>query len=80
MSCVGFEPKIPVFERAKTCHALDLATIVIGTERYPFSEIQLLFYRSAYQRNFEPLIFNIMTVIDSRDRQPDTHMQPVILT
>jgi hypothetical protein len=27
---VGFEPTIPVFERAKTVHSLDRATIVIG--------------------------------------------------
>jgi hypothetical protein len=30
MSRVGFEPKISVFERAKTVHALDRAAIVIG--------------------------------------------------
>jgi hypothetical protein len=27
---VGFEPTIPVFERAKTVHALDRVVIVIG--------------------------------------------------
>jgi hypothetical protein len=27
---VGFEPKSPAFERAKTVHALDRAAIVIG--------------------------------------------------
>jgi hypothetical protein len=27
---VGFEPKIPVFERAQTVHALDRAATVIG--------------------------------------------------
>jgi hypothetical protein len=32
MSQVGFEPTIPVFERAKTVHALDRAAIVIGGE------------------------------------------------
>jgi hypothetical protein len=32
MSRVGFEPAIPVFERAKTVHALDRAVTVIGTE------------------------------------------------
>jgi hypothetical protein len=31
MSRVGFEPKIPVFEGAKTVHALDSAATVIGT-------------------------------------------------
>jgi hypothetical protein len=30
MSRVGFEPTIPVFERAATVHALDRATTVIG--------------------------------------------------
>jgi hypothetical protein len=36
MPWVGFEPTIPVFERAKTFHALDGAAIVIGkqTSRY----------------------------------------------
>jgi hypothetical protein len=31
MSRVGFEPTIPVFERAKTVHALERAATVIGT-------------------------------------------------
>jgi hypothetical protein len=30
MHQVGFEPKIPMFERAKTGHALDRAATVIG--------------------------------------------------
>jgi hypothetical protein len=30
MPCVGFEPTIPAFERAKTFHALDGAATVIG--------------------------------------------------
>jgi hypothetical protein len=30
MPGVGFEPTIPVFERAKTFHALDRADVVIG--------------------------------------------------
>jgi hypothetical protein len=30
MPQVGLEPTIPVFERAKTVHALDRAAIVIG--------------------------------------------------
>jgi hypothetical protein len=30
MPRVGFEPKIPVFERAKTVHASDRADTVIG--------------------------------------------------
>jgi hypothetical protein len=31
MPRVAFEPTIPVFERAKTAHALDHATTVFGT-------------------------------------------------
>jgi hypothetical protein len=31
MRQVGFEPAIPMFDRAKTVHALDCATTVIGT-------------------------------------------------
>jgi hypothetical protein len=34
MSQVGFEPTIPVFERAKTVHALDRAATVIGYYSY----------------------------------------------
>jgi hypothetical protein len=33
MPWVVFEPTIPGFERAKTCHALDRAATVIGYER-----------------------------------------------
>jgi hypothetical protein len=31
MSRMGFVPTIPMFERAKTCHALDHAATVIGS-------------------------------------------------
>jgi hypothetical protein len=31
MPRLGFQPTIPVFERAKTVHALDRAAIVIGS-------------------------------------------------
>jgi hypothetical protein len=34
MPSVGFEPTIPVFERAKTVHASDRAATVIGTFNY----------------------------------------------
>jgi hypothetical protein len=34
MPLVGFEPTIPVFERAKIVHALDLAATVIGALLY----------------------------------------------
>jgi hypothetical protein len=33
MSRVGFKPTIPVFDRAKTVHALDPAAIVIGHKK-----------------------------------------------
>jgi hypothetical protein len=35
MPQVGFEPKIPVFERAKTVHALDLWPAATVTGLYP---------------------------------------------
>jgi hypothetical protein len=34
MPWVGFEPTIPVYERAKTVHALDRAANVISYEYY----------------------------------------------
>jgi hypothetical protein len=34
MPRVGFEPTIPVFEQAKTFHALDRAATVIGGKKY----------------------------------------------
>jgi hypothetical protein len=34
MPQAGFEPTIPVYELAKTVHALDSAATVIGTSRY----------------------------------------------
>jgi hypothetical protein len=34
MPWVGFEPTIPVFERAKIFHALDYAATVIGLQGY----------------------------------------------
>jgi hypothetical protein len=40
MPRVGFEPTIPVFERAKTVHALDRAATVIGKERFCDDQIK----------------------------------------
>jgi hypothetical protein len=37
---VGFEPTIPVFERAKIAHALDRAANVIGSHPRYISEIE----------------------------------------
>jgi hypothetical protein len=42
MPCVGFEPTIPVFERAKTVHALDLAATVISGKYNSKQKIGLL--------------------------------------
>jgi hypothetical protein len=36
MPQVGFESRIPAFERAKTVHALDRAATVIGTPKYTY--------------------------------------------
>jgi hypothetical protein len=41
MPPVGFKPTIPVFERAKTVHVLDLAATVIGYPRVYFTEYTL---------------------------------------
>jgi hypothetical protein len=37
MPYVGFEPMIPMFERAKTVHALDYAVTLIG---YPTTDLK----------------------------------------
>jgi hypothetical protein len=59
MAQMGFEIIIPVFERAKTVHALDRAATVIGKFRELFYEISNLTYlRSKYLHD----IFNIRTV------------------
>jgi hypothetical protein len=39
MHWVGFEPTIPVFERAKTVHALDSAATVIGISVYTYVKL-----------------------------------------
>jgi hypothetical protein len=46
MSQVGFELTIPVFERAKTVHALDRAANVIGSIKYgSYNKLQLYLKR-----------------------------------
>jgi hypothetical protein len=40
MPRVGFEPTIPVFQRAKTVHALDRAVTMIGIRRYSLTQRQ----------------------------------------
>jgi hypothetical protein len=39
MPQVGFEPTIPLFERAKTVHALDRTTTVIGVEFFSLDKL-----------------------------------------
>jgi hypothetical protein len=41
MPRVDFEPTIPVFERAKTVHALDRVATAIGSQCYTESNIKL---------------------------------------
>jgi hypothetical protein len=36
---VGFEPTIPAFEQAKTVHALDRASTVIGPEKASYLKV-----------------------------------------
>jgi hypothetical protein len=43
MRRVGLQPTIPVFERAKTVHALDRAAVVIGPSADNLNEILLTF-------------------------------------
>jgi hypothetical protein len=50
MSRDGFEPTIPVFERAKVFHALDRAATVIGPKFHKDKEIFLLV--SVYNINY----------------------------
>jgi hypothetical protein len=44
MPQMGFEPTIPVFERAKTVHALDRATTVIDLKITYHVELRLFLY------------------------------------
>jgi hypothetical protein len=39
MPRVGFEPRIKVFEQAKTVHALDRAVTVIGNKAFLFAKL-----------------------------------------
>jgi hypothetical protein len=42
MSCVGFEPTIPVFERAKTFHALDCTETAVGKDHSAWNFLSYL--------------------------------------
>jgi hypothetical protein len=50
MPRVGFEPKIPMFEWAKTAHALDRAATMIGgfSLLHTFYALQIIFIRSLF--------------------------------
>jgi hypothetical protein len=50
MPRVGFEPTSPVFERAKTVHALERAATVVG---------RTLYYRNVPRRNFRLQILEV---------------------
>jgi hypothetical protein len=41
MPRVGFEPTIPVFERAKTVHALDGAATEIGSGKIDWTTVEI---------------------------------------
>jgi hypothetical protein len=45
MPLVGFEPMTPVFEQAKTIHALESATTAIGSFGYAWPVFPLVFNR-----------------------------------
>jgi hypothetical protein len=51
---VGIEPTIPVFERAKTVHALDCAATVIGQVKVN-DTLQLAVYRQSVRLGIKPL-------------------------
>jgi hypothetical protein len=46
---VGFEPTNPVFERAKTVHALDRVAIIIGSTRFYLIENSITFVKKCFK-------------------------------
>jgi hypothetical protein len=52
MPWVGFEPTIPVFERAKTVHALDRAATVIGRGNIYTRQK----WKTKYEITLEPIV------------------------
>jgi hypothetical protein len=50
---VGFEPTIPVFEQAKTIHALDREATIIGSYRYINIFNKYFKNHILYQRNMD---------------------------
>jgi hypothetical protein len=61
MSRVAFEPTIPTFELAKTVHALDRATTVIGTHNnYTQIKHKKIFYEQLiFIFNFNDLTLTV---------------------
>jgi hypothetical protein len=65
MPWVGFEPTIPVFERAKTFHALDRAASVIGAEHSSCQKNNLCIIRAFHLRPLKrvPFVATVMKQI-----------------
>jgi hypothetical protein len=61
-SWVGFEPMIPVFERAKTVHVLDTAAAVIGSH---FNSILLSMLRPYWRSLSLKISYQILYVLPS---------------
>jgi hypothetical protein len=60
MTPVGFEPTIPVFERAKTVHALDRAAIVIDGGSFTREKIKQMSIKIKILRKCKFLTSNIL--------------------
>jgi hypothetical protein len=61
MTRIGFEPTIPVFERAKMVHALDFASTVIGTNNHhtQVKTLENLLRTLKFLFNFNDLLWRI---------------------
>jgi hypothetical protein len=60
MHLVGFEPTMPVFERAKTVHALDRASSVLGNHTRSFLKVFSPYIKSvqACQSEYRKIVGN----------------------
>jgi hypothetical protein len=56
MPQMGFEPTIPMFERAKTVHALDCVASVIGT-KYMYLYISATIIKKVWLHNLKRYSF-----------------------
>jgi hypothetical protein len=52
MPRVGFEPKIPLLEQAKTFHAFDRAVTVIGAHDYTYIISKYKFFTNLWGRTY----------------------------